>query len=256
MEAIPRRSFLVAALLVGVILFPGGTTYAQPPCTPSLLAPLQDAEVDNGNSARDDVNVWDFDWSHCIGATLYEVLVQHAGAQFPVVSAIVTSSFYHYECDGCYVADVNRFDWIWRVRAYENGLWGEWSETRRFSVEPLNTDPTPVCEIELNQEAFVDGDPVIVRDLRVANANHGRGSVMIEAKLSIVAPGSQLLPLFNVGADGSFAVPPGFDQNFGPIHLAMVQTSHPRGRYQIVCRLVHAVTGALLSEDLRPFEIR
>ncbi len=42
-------------------------------------------------------------------------------------------------CTG-WVAELDRFDWYWKVRAYIDGQWGDWSEVRYFSTESPNTD--------------------------------------------------------------------------------------------------------------------
>jgi hypothetical protein len=245
----------IAVAFTGALLVAPSPALAQAPCIPALLSPLPDAELDNGRSDQNDRSVWDFDWSTCPTGTLYHIVVEHLGATIPVVDAYVTDSAYHEECDDCYVADENRFNWTWRVRASVNGQWGDWSEIRRFSTEPVNTDPTPVCRIQLNRAAFGDGEAIIAQVARVANPNSS-GAVPVEARLSVQVPGGPAVLILSVGQGGTFALPPGFDQDFGPIQLAVVQASYPRGQYQLACRLMHAVTGASLSEHFNPFEIR
>lgn len=39
-----------------------------------------------------------------------------------------------------WVDDDHLDQWNWKVRARVNGLWGEWSETCGFQVEPQDTD--------------------------------------------------------------------------------------------------------------------
>ena len=69
-------------------------------------------------------------------------------------------------------------------------------------------------------------------------------------------PGLPALSIFNVGADGSFVISPGFDQDFGPLPLFLVSADLPRGTYEFSSRMLNPITGELLSEDLNPFEIQ
>lgn len=62
--------------------------------------------------------------------------------------------------------------------------------------------------------------------------------------------------MVNTGADGSFQLSAGSDQNFGPIELFPVVADTPRGEYEINCRILNPPTGELLSEDLNSFAIR
>ena len=130
-----------AAMMISALLFSSNPTSAQSSCIPSPISPQPDAVLDNGRIDRDDYIVWDFDWSDCPGATQYHLYVFHIGSQFPVIDRFISSSSYHYECQGCYITEQNRVNWTWKVRAYVNNQWGAWSETRIFSVEPVNTDP-------------------------------------------------------------------------------------------------------------------
>jgi len=117
-------------------------TPASTSCVPSLVSPEQGALLDNGRTDRLDDIVWDFDWSDCEGASRYHLYVRYPGARAPVVdNADVPVSSYHLAEPGAYIGDLGRFGWTWRVRAMVGSEWGEWSETRTFDVEPVNTDP-------------------------------------------------------------------------------------------------------------------
>jgi hypothetical protein len=129
-----------------------------------------------------------------------------------------------------------------------NGTW--W-----FQTDGTPNFASPVCDIQLNKTTFVNGDQVIAQVARLANP--GSNSVPVEVKLWFELPGSPPpVPFLTVGADGSFVLSPGFNQDFGPLDLATVQASFPRGPYSFNCRLLHAVTGAFLSEDFNPFQIQ
>jgi uncharacterized cupin superfamily protein len=110
-------------------------------CVPVLLSPDNDAVLDNGRSDRLDDVVWDFDWSDCSGATEYQLFVTHIGATIPIVDRddLMQSSFT--QVDPCaFILEENRFNWVWRVRAKTDGIWGAWSPERVFSVEAPDTD--------------------------------------------------------------------------------------------------------------------
>ena len=69
-------------------------------------------------------------------------------------------------------------------------------------------------------------------------------------------PGLPSVPWFNVGADGSFVLAASLDQELGPFAVFPVGAGLPRGSYEFSSRMLHPVTGQLLSEDLNPFSIQ
>ncbi len=111
------------------------------PLVPELISPADGAVLDNGRYDKQDDIVWDFDWSDIGGATKYNLYVKGEEAFIPLINREIDTSSYHYLCSGCYITEGNRFNWKWKVRAYVDGKWRKWSETRRFDVEPPNTDP-------------------------------------------------------------------------------------------------------------------
>jgi hypothetical protein len=58
----------------------------------------------------------------------------------PLINLVLNESFYQYLSSGGYVANQNRLDWKWWVRAQIGGQWGEWSGIETFDVEPVNSD--------------------------------------------------------------------------------------------------------------------
>lgn len=105
-----------------------------------LISPLNGAVMDNGRTDRNDDIVWDFDWSGVKGATQYQLYVKKDTANIPVIDTVTTSSSYHHIRTGSYITNSNLCGWTWKVRAQVNGQWGEWSETRDFVVEKVDTD--------------------------------------------------------------------------------------------------------------------
>jgi hypothetical protein len=111
----------------------------QDTCIPELLTPAAEDTLDNGCDSLAEMTIWDFDWTDCPSASEYAIYVMGARAQFPVINTTVRESFYDHESPG-YVVEPNRSGWIWKVRAKIDGEWREWSVTKVFHVEPLNTD--------------------------------------------------------------------------------------------------------------------
>ena len=132
-----------------------------------------------------------------------------------------------------------------------------------LQIECLSSDlcggPSDVvCDVQLNQMTYSDGDTVIATALRFAN--HRSRPVPTEIKLSLEVPGSAPASLVNVGSNGTVVFPPApFDQNFCTAPgcaLFEVTSSFPRGSYELSCRILEPTTGRLLSEDLNPFVIQ
>ena len=108
---------------------------------PILISPKEGAVLDNGRIDFKDYKIWNFDWSDVSEATKYNLYVIGSGAKYPAISREVFSSFYQEKKYASYVANKNRFDWKWKVRAFAYGSWRSWSEERSFEVEPVDTDP-------------------------------------------------------------------------------------------------------------------
>ena len=106
-----------------------------------LISPEEGAVLDNGRYDRRDDIVWDFDWLDVTGATKYHLYVKHTGSLYPVIDREIYKSSYHEVGEGSYIIDRNRFNWKWKVRAFIDDMWSDWSEVRSFDVEPINTDP-------------------------------------------------------------------------------------------------------------------
>ncbi len=111
-----------------------------PPETPSLTAPANGAELDNGCTDQADTIEWDFDWSSVADATQYGILVTRTGATDPFIDTVVSGSSYHYSSNA-YIPNTSRSGWTWKARAGNDaGAWSQWSAERYFTVEPVNAD--------------------------------------------------------------------------------------------------------------------
>lgn len=110
-----------------------------------LISPSNGTVMDNGRTDRQDSIIWDFDWSDVENASEYQLYVKGNAAEIPVIDKITTSSSYHHDSLGSYIAESNRFGWIWKVRAKVNSQWYDWSEPYIFNVEKIDTD-SPTSE--------------------------------------------------------------------------------------------------------------
>ena len=146
--AVPRGSEPPETVYIEIIDRRCDITYrsnrvsTEPSVIPQLVSPADGAVLDNGRSdSRDDI-VWDFEWSKVENATEYHLHVQGGNAAFPAIDQQgITETSFHRVSSGSFINDINRLDWTWKVRAKIGSAWGDWSEVRRFDVEPLNTDP-------------------------------------------------------------------------------------------------------------------
>jgi hypothetical protein len=111
----------------------------------------------------------------------------------------------------------------------------------------------PLCDIELNQTSFVDGQTAIAQVFRIANTS--APSVAVEFKFWIEVPGLGPVSFLRGGADGSVVLPPGFDVNLGPFPLFMLTPAFPRGDWSFGCRMLSPVTGAHVHEEINPFTV-
>jgi hypothetical protein len=108
---------------------------------PELISPAEGAVLDNGRTDKKDYIKWHFSWAYVEGASMWRLYVKHVGSKYPVIDRDVFNVFYNHEEYGSYIANCNRFNWKWKVRAYVYDMWCDWSEERSFDVEPVNTDP-------------------------------------------------------------------------------------------------------------------
>jgi DNA-binding beta-propeller fold protein YncE len=111
----------------------------------------------------------------------------------------------------------------------------------------------PACDIRMSQNAYSAGETVTVESWRLRNP--GPDPVAVEMKTWLGVPTSGAISIVNAGADGSLTLAAGFDEEFGPIDLFVVQAGFPSGTYEFSCRLLDPTTGQTKHEDLNPFEI-
>ncbi len=108
------------------------------------------------------------------------------------------------------------------------------------------------CGIEMSQTIYTAGGIITASVFRIANL--GSSTVPVEWKVWLGMPGTTM-PFINMGANGTFQLPSGFDLDFGPLPL-FPAASLPLGFYELSTRVLDPVTGETLCEDLNVFEIQ
>lgn len=109
-----------------------------------------------------------------------------------------------------------------------------------------------LCDTQVSQAAYVNGDSVQVPVLRFANQT--AGSIATEIKVWLGTPAGNV-SLINAGANGSAMLPSGLDVNLGPFTFFTVTPALPRGGYEFSCRLLDPTTGQLLTSKRSSFVI-
>jgi len=107
--------------------------------------------------------------------------------------------------------------------------------------------------ITMSQPSYVNGNIVTASEFRLQNVG---SQIQCELKSWLAVPTLPPISILNLGSDGSFLLPAGFNQDFGPITLFQVGSVFPRGSYQFNSRVVDLATGATLSEDINAFAIQ
>jgi len=85
----------------------------------------------------------------------------------------------------------------------------------------------PCFDFTLNGSVFSSGDAVVINEFRLVNTTGVVTAFELKAWLGI--PGLGAVPILNLGADGSFILPAGFDQVLGPLPLFVVDPGFPLG---------------------------
>ncbi|KHE91418.1 MAG: hypothetical protein K8F52_18180 [Candidatus Scalindua rubra] len=114
-------------------------------------------------------------------------------------------------------------------------------------------DLAPYSDIRMSQEVYTSGDTATASVFRIGNP--GPNPISVEWKVWLGTPFTSPIPIVNIGADGMFVLPAGFDLDLGPLNLFPAAVL-PLGIYELSTRVLNPVTGELLYEDLNAFEIQ
>lgn len=112
---------------------------ATPPAAcPALRAPAVDAVLlapGEGGAVA-----WRFEWTGCVGADAYALVVRCDGAGAAwFAREVAATAFVVVHCG----TELGGRACDWRVRARVDGAWGGWSEVRRFEVAPAAPGTAP-----------------------------------------------------------------------------------------------------------------
>ncbi len=109
------------------------------------------------------------------------------------------------------------------------------------------------CEIEMSQAVYTAGDTVTAQVFSIAN--NGIGSASLEWKVWLGTPFGSPISIVNMGANGTFVLPQGYNLDLGPLSLFSAAIL-PAGFYEFSARLLDPTTGETLCDDLNVFEIQ
>ena len=91
----------------------------------------------------------------------------------------------------------------------------------------VSAQSAPVCDIQMSQPTYIDGETVTANVYRFANPS--AAPIATEMKLWLGVPGIPPLSVANVGSDGSIELPAGLDFDYGQIPLFLVTAALPSG---------------------------
>ncbi len=110
---------------------------------PALNYPQANAQMDNGCSTQTQEIRWGFQWSSINRASNYNLVVYNSNSGRPAVDQYTHLTSFDHVQQG-YIATHLLNGWNWKVRAFVNGRWTDFTPPRAFYVEPPNTDCQPV----------------------------------------------------------------------------------------------------------------
>ena len=104
-------------------------------CVPALAMPGDNAVLPQRVADEKFALNWTFTWKACPEATKYHLFVIGPTASNPIVNEdSLTSAAYRFQRSHGQISKSKAQGWTWKVRAYADGQWGNWSEERKFSV--------------------------------------------------------------------------------------------------------------------------
>ncbi len=109
------------------------------------------------------------------------------------------------------------------------------------------------CDLEVDAASYGDGASIVATRFRLANAS--ASAVAAELKIWLRLPDGTPLELIDVGADGGYVLPAGFDTDSGPVALFGVTSDWPRGDYELGCRFLDPVSGESWAVDEASFRV-
>jgi hypothetical protein len=125
--------------------------------------------------------------------------------------------------------------------------------SRAPSRNSRSREEAPQVSIDLNKANYSAGDVVGATSFLLVNP--GAKSRSVEMKTWLSSPGRPPVSVGNVGADGLYVIPPGVQEEYGPLDVLSLDPESSTGIYEFSSRLIDPVTGDLIAEDLNPFNV-
>jgi hypothetical protein len=114
--------------------------------------------------------------------------------------------------------------------------------------------PALRCDVEMSDSFYAVGETVVISTLRFQNLDPTAATTRVRLELKFPPPFAISVQAVDIGADGSFAVPAGFDKQLGPATMFTLNPSIPiRGSFEWRCAFEDPATGAVIAEDRAPF---
>ncbi len=121
----------------------------------------------------------------------------------------------------------------------------------RLTITRLDTPP--VCDVEMSQTSYADGELVEISAWTVSNP--GVLPIATELKMWARIVGDEPYGLSSLGADGSLVIDAGASVDVGTVPLFTVSPAIPISAWEVGCRLMDPATGEERNLDLAPFVI-
>jgi hypothetical protein len=112
---------------------------------------------------------------------------------------------------------------------------------------------SPVCEIELQKDAYAPGEVVRAEAIRISNPSSTPVAITVIAWLA--APGVPLKPIWSIRKRGKLTLEPGEEQDLGSLNLRKVPGRSSAGTADVICRLVDKITGGHYDTSVSQFEV-
>ena len=110
-----------------------------------------------------------------------------------------------------------------------------------------------LVNIRMSENSYASGQTISASVYQLSNPSDTGQSV--ELKTWLAGPGITPIAVGNQGADGLYVLPPGLDEQYGPVELLPVRADLPSGEYEFSARILDPVTGETVGGNTKSFTI-
>lgn len=127
-----------------------------------------------------------------------------------------------------------------------------------LSIGDPNESPDLLCDVEMSDTFYQNGETVVLTSLRFANLQATAVTTRLRLQLRLPFGIVPQVEAVDIGADGSFALPGSFDRNLAPVTMLTVTPTDPpfRGSYEWRCAFEDPATGEVIVEDRAGFYVQ